>query len=266
MAEGDNTPSTEYSAARRNTNMADAKEFSKNYAISNQRYLDNIRLYGNLAGSTTYSHWNGSVIKTDQIIANLKQIAANDPAEYAKYEEVAKKNNLSVEGLVSYASVDLQKKDRDILSFGRWRATQPDVIDAYKSNQAGSGGGAFSNTNTSINLSNESQAGTILDANFDEQMGRTASASEIQDFQKVLNEQQRANPSTTTQQGFTSGRNTTSTSTSTAQFDPTRFAREYASQQDGADERYAGQTFMDILDLAISKPNAISEMLGSVNG
>jgi hypothetical protein len=162
--------------------------------------------------------------------------------------------------------VDNQKRDRDILSFGKWRAKQPAVVDAYKSNQAGSGGGPFSSTQTSINLSTESQAGNILDANFDEQLGRTSTDAEAQDFQKALNEQQRQNPSVSTQKGYSSGSNTTSTSTSSGQFDPTRFAREYASQQDGADERYAGQTFMDILDLAISKPNAISEMLGSVNG
>jgi hypothetical protein len=265
MAEGDNTPSTEYGGFRTNTNMDEATG-TRNYAAAKQRYLDNQRLYGNIPGSTTYSHWNGSVIKTDQIIANLKQMSANEPAEYAKYEKVAELNNLTVEGLVSYASVDNQKRDRDILSFGKWRAKQPAVVDAYKSNQAGSGGGPFSSTQTSINLSTESQAGNILDANFDEQLGRTSTDAEAQDFQKALNEQQRQNPSVSTQKGYSSGSNTTSTSTSSGQFDPTRFAREYASQQDGADERYAGQTFMDILDLAISKPNAISEMLGSVNG
>ena len=223
---------------------------------------------GALIGSGELSiRWQGQMLSEIEVQQELAIIEANDSERFYQLEQLAEDNGYSsINSAIMLAHSDNQKESRDSLKFLRDRSKNPAVIKEVADGKAGSGGGAFSNTSTSISLSDESQSGRILDANFDEQMGRTASASEIQDFQKVLNEQQRANPSTTTQQGFTSGRNTTSTSTSTTQFDPTRFAREYASQQDGADERYAGQTFMDILDLAISKPNAISEMLGSVNG
>lgn len=211
-------------------------------------------------------NWQGKQTPFSEVTERIIEIKANDPERFNALDKLAEMNGENdILSALKLAGSDLNKATKDSLLFLRERAKNPTIMEIVADSSNGSSG-PFSNTSTSISLSNESQAGTILDANFDEQMGRTASASEIQDFQKVLNEQQRANPSTTTQQGFTSGRNTTSTSTSTAQFDPTRFAREYASQQDGADERYAGQTFMDILDLAISKPNAISEMLGSVNG
>lgn len=128
---------------------------------------------------------------------------------------------------------------------------------------AGSGG-PYQTSATSVSLSSESQAAATLDQVYQQELGRTADDKEIAAFKKALNAAQMKAPSKTVTSGVTSGRNSTSQSTTTGGFDPTRFAREYAQSQEGFGERYAGITFMDALDKAITNPDSLDQMAGNL--
>lgn len=163
---------------------------------------------------------------------------------------------------VSAASMDPKKDTRSWEDYFRWRASDPDIQAWLKINGSGSGSGGVTNSRTvSTDESSRSEAGAILDANFQSQLGRTASKQEIIDFQQALNEQQRKNPSIS-QSTTSSGKGSSSTRTSTSGgFDYTRFARQYAQSQPDFQDRYAAITFMDILDSALSDPNSIDALV-----
>lgn len=126
---------------------------------------------------------------------------------------------------------------------------------------SGSADGPFRNEQTNVSLSSDSTAAGLLDQVYQQELGRMASEPEIRAFQTALNKMQSANPSTTVQTGNTANRNTTSTSTTTTGFDPARFATEWARSRPEYAEVTAATTFMDLLDRAISNPNAIDQMI-----
>jgi len=130
----------------------------------------------------------------------------------------------------------------------------------------GSGtGGPYTTSQTNVSLSSESQAAATLDQMYQQELGRTADDKEIAAFKKALNAAQMQSPSKSVTSGFRSGSGSSSSSTkTTGGFDPTRFAREYAQSQEGFGERYAGITFMDALDKAISSPNTLDQMAGNL--
>ena len=130
----------------------------------------------------------------------------------------------------------------------------------------GSGsGGPYTTRTSNVSLSSESAAGATLEPAYQSELGRGATDAEIKKFQKQLNAQQMAAPSESVTHGTSAGRSSTSQSTTTTGFDPTRFARQYAQSQEGYAERYAGLTFMDILDKTISDPNALDQIIAGGN-
>ena len=129
---------------------------------------------------------------------------------------------------------------------------------------SGSKNGPYATTSTSVALSSESQAAATLDQMYQQELGRTADDKEIAAFKKALNAAQMKAPSKTVTKGVTAGRNSTTQSVTDGGFDPTRFARQYAQSQEGFGERYAGITFMDALDKAISSPDSLDQMAGNL--
>ena len=128
-----------------------------------------------------------------------------------------------------------------------------------------SAGGPYSSKSTSIDLSSPTEAATIIDQAFLSELGRTASDKEVAAFQKALNLAQKGSPTITTESGNRAAGGTTSTSTSTGKFDPTRFAMRYAQSQEGASEYYAGTTFMNVINKLISQPDLYDKSAGEVS-
>ena len=160
-------------------------------------------------------------------------------------------------------TMDDRKSERSWEQYLADRAADPRIQQFLaETGRGGGGGGGVSNSvNTSISESSRSQAGAILDQNFQSELGRTASKQEIIDFQDALNEQQRNNPTVTTSRSVSGGGSSTSTTQSKGGFDYTRFARQYAQRQPEFKDRYAAVTFMSLLDSAISNPNALDELV-----
>lgn len=128
----------------------------------------------------------------------------------------------------------------------------------------GAGSGPYTTKTSNVSLSSESSAAATLDQMYQQELGRTATDKEIAAFKKALNAQQMSSPSTSVTNGVSAGRSSTSKSVTTTGFDPTRFARQYAQSQEGFGERYAGITFMDALDKAISSPDSLDQMAGNL--
>jgi hypothetical protein len=202
-----------------------------------------------------------------QSIDELKDLPAQlyangDIAGYKGLMELVKNSGFtSWSQALQSAAMDTEKSNRSWEEYLRWHASLPGVQEFVKTQGSG---GPTSYTNTSVNKSSLTEAGRIADENFKSELGRGASADEVAAFQKALNEQQAANP-TVQQQYNSGGKNQSIRSTTSGGFDYTRFAREYAQSQEGYAERYAGQTFMKILDTAIGNPNALDRMV-SGNG
>jgi len=221
------------------------------------------------SGSVFVNNGGVGLQSIESVMIELQSIAANDPAQYGRLEQQAENAGFAnLSSAVGAASLDLSKDSRTFQEF--WAATakipyvQKQVAEARSK---GGSGGAFNSVNSSASLSSASQAGAIADPNFQAQLGRTASNAEAKDFQTALNEQQRNNPTVTTTSGYSSGSgSSTSNSISKGTFDPTRFAREYAQSQEGFSERFAGLTFMNILDKAIAEPNAIDDLIRGTDG
>jgi len=126
-------------------------------------------------------------------------------------------------------------------------------------------GGPYTTRSSNVSLSSESSAGATLEPVYQSELGRGATDAEVKKFQKALNAQQMAAPSQTVTRGNSSGKSSTSQTTTTTGFDPTKFAMKYAQSQEGYAERYAGLTFMNILDKTIADPNALDQIIAGGN-
>jgi hypothetical protein len=220
---------------------------------------------GGATSGLTLNTGDGNIKTLEAVIKEIDIIAANNPREYANVEKLAEAAGFtSIDAALKFASLDESKDSQSWDQYLAKRAKNPYVQKMVS--ESGSGGYS-SSTNTSVRLSSASEAGTLADRNFESLLGRTATNDEARAFQKALNEQEKKNPSVTKTSGYSSGSgSSTSTSTTQAGFDPTRFGREYAMSQEGYAERFAGMTFMNILDKAIAEPNAIDDLIASGNG
>lgn len=224
---------------------------------------------GGAASGLTLNVGGGSIQTLEAVIKEIDILAANNPGQYAAVEKLVESAGFtSVDAALKFASLDASKDTQSWDQYLLKRSKNPYVRKMVgESGSGGGGGGAYSTTNTSTRLSSASEAGVVADRNFESLLGRTATNAESQDFQKALNEQEKKNPSVTNTSGYSSGSGSGySNSTSTGGFDPTRFGREYAMSQEGYAERFAGMTFMNILDKAIAEPNAIDDLIASGNG
>ena len=224
---------------------------------------------GASAGATTVSviGENGvEQVPIDLILAEINNTRANNPNLYNQLEKLVDANNFSsFQEALEIAAFDTSSGERSWEQFLGVRAQNP-VISADYAKRIGSGGGGSggptSSTNTQRTLSSVSQAGSVMDASFRNELGRTGTKDEAVAFQKALNEQQQKNATVSRTTGYSDGKgSSTSNTTTTGTFDPTRFAQEYARSQEGYAERFAGQSFMKILDDAISDPNIIERIV-----
>jgi len=96
------------------------------------------------------------------------------------------------------------------------------------------GGGGVSST---IRLTSPSEARVILNQAMTVYMGRQATAQEINDFVKALNNQETVNPTVVSIDG--------TTQTQSGGFDPTGFAEDFARGTEGSADYQAATTFLD---------------------
>lgn len=223
---------------------------------------------GAAAGAATVSviGENGlQQVPVDVILAEINNTRANNPDLYDRLEKLVDANGFSnFQDALEIAAFDTSSGERSWEQFLGVRAQNPILAADYAKRQgSGGGGGPTSSTNTQRTLSSASQAGSIMDATFRSELGRTGTKDEALAFQKALNEQQRQNPTVSRTNGYSNGKgSSTSSTTTTGTFDPTRFAQEYARSQEGYAERFAGINFMKILDDAISNPNIVEQIVG----
>lgn len=204
-------------------------------------------------------------VSIDVILAEINNTRANNPNLYNRLAKLVEANGFTnFEDALEIAAFDTSSGQRSWEQFLGFRAENPVIKAEYLENQKRSGGGgAFSQTNTQKNLSSVSQAGAAMDNSFRAELGRTGTKDEAVAYQKALNEQQSKNPTVSRTSGYSDGSgNSQSNTTTTGTFDPTRFAQEYARSQEGYAERFAGVSFMKILDEAISNPNIIDRIVG----
>jgi hypothetical protein len=201
------------------------------------------------------------IVSIDKVMMIETDLYNNDPAKWEELSKLYKAAGYtSWKDAVEGASYDANKGSRSFMQFLQDRANDP-IVQRLVGASGGGGGGPFYSRDTSVNLSSASEAARIADQTFTSEMGRTASNQEAAAFQKALNAQERANPQVSTQSGTQTKGSRVSRSSQSGGFDPTRFAREYAQSQEGYAEQFAGVTFMDVIDKAISDPNALDQII-----
>ena len=211
-------------------------------------------------GSGTYRTESPEMIPITTLAEYEADLFNNNPTEWVQLEKLYKSAGYSSwKEALDGAAMDNDKYNRSWQEFLEARAANPIIQKLVAA--GGSGGGPFYSRDTSVNLSSLSEAAQIADQTFGQELGRTASTQEAADFQKALNAQQRANPQVSIQSGTQTKGSRVSKSSQTGGFDATRFAREYAQSQEGYGERFAGITFMDVIDKAISDPNALDQII-----
>lgn len=243
-----------------------------NFATQSSINTDSSGLFkpsGGAADSAVVSVYTDSGLQqmpVSEVLLNINKARANNPNLYAQLEKLVDRNGFSsFQDALEIAAFDANSGGRSWEDFLTARADNPVIKNEFLKNQRGSGGGggAFSSTNTQRTLSSVSQAGAAMDNSFRAELGRTGTKDEAVAFQKALNEQQSKNPTVSRTSGYSDGSgSSTSSTTTTGTFDPTRFAQEYARSQEGYAERFAGISFMKILDDAISNPNIIERIVG----
>lgn len=169
----------------------------------------------------------------------------------------------SWEDALAGAANDPMRAQRGYMDFLRERAEQAKALglDLDGSGGGGGGDGPFSYTTTTATVFDESNAAALADQVWQQELGRMATDDEIRAFQKALNVYQRSQPATSSVTGVQSGNNRTQNQVNETGFDPTRFATEYARSRPDYAEHYAGVQFMDLLDKAISEPNALDDLI-----
>jgi hypothetical protein len=115
------------------------------------------------------------------------------------------------------------------------------------------GGGGGPTTTVSYDLSSESESYRTANPYFSQGLGRNMSAKENREFQKVLNQFQKENPTITT-----SGRGY---SNSKGGFDPTQLAMGYVKGQENYAETQVATSFMSVLDSVLKNPQSLGQTL-----
>jgi hypothetical protein len=213
-------------------------------------------------GSGTYRVEAPKMIDAATLETYEADLFNNNPAQWESLYKLYKSAGYSSwkEAVVG-ASMDNDKYNRSWEDFLKARAANPVIQKLVAASGSGGSGGPFYSRDTSVNLSSLSEAAQIADQTFTQELGRTASDQEAAAFQKALNKQQQMNPQVSIQSGTQTKGSRVSQSKQTGGFDATRFAREYAQSQEGYGERFAGITFMDVIDKAISDPNALDQII-----
>ena len=145
----------------------------------------------------------------------------------------------------------------DILE--RWqKGGLPENIRKYINGGGSGSGGAFSNVNRVISLTDEGTARQVLNRALTQYLGREASDMENKMFLKALNVQEKQNPTTTTTKGYTDGsRNTTQSQTVEGGFSRDDFATRFARSQEGYAEYQAATTYLDAFINALESDSRV---------
>jgi hypothetical protein len=106
----------------------------------------------------------------------------------------------------------------------------------------GGGGGGGPSTSTQVQLTNESDAAVLVDQALNTYLGRQANDQEREQFWKLLNKRQAANPTVTRNSG---GKN--NSSVTTGGLNAQQAAREFALSRDDAAEYMANTQYTDWL-------------------
>jgi hypothetical protein len=198
----------------------------------------------------------------DSVLMIEADLFNNDPARWQQLHKLYTSAGYSTwKEAVEGASMDANKDSRSFMQFLEDRAKNPIIQKLVAASGSGGSGGPFYSRDTSVNLSSLSEAAQVADQTFTQELGRTASDQEAAAFQKALNKQQQMNPQVSIQSGTQTKGSRVSQSKQTGGFDATRFAREYAQSQEGYGEHFAGVTFMDVIDKAISDPNTLDQII-----
>lgn len=235
---------------------------------------------GATVGTGQYQPWtgyNGSTLVTEQrpVYSNVQALLGLPQQLFSSgdFQSLQVLNKLVKDGgfssweeAINTAALDPEKGSRS------WRDYLTQHAEKYQAfmkangtvdgSGSGSGDGPYSYSDTNTKVDTQSSAAAIIDQTFQSELGRMATEDEINAFTKALNKVQAANPSSTVTSGTQSGNNRTSQTTTTAAFDPTRFAQEWAQSRPEYAETQAATTFMDLLDKAIASPNALDQMIG----
>lgn len=145
----------------------------------------------------------------------------------------------------------------DILE--RWKkGGLPENIRKYINGGGSGSGGAFSNVNRVVSLTDEGTARQVLNRALTGYLGREATDMENKMFLKALNVQEKANPTTTTTKGYTDGsRNTTQNQTVEGGFSRDDFAERFARSQEGYAEYQAATTYLDAFINALESDSRV---------
>jgi len=129
---------------------------------------------------------------------------------------------------------------------------------------SGAAYGPYRYESTDVSLSSASQAQSILDAAFQQNLGRVATEEEASIFQQALNMMEEMSPSKSVIEGVSGQRSDSRTQTTTTGFDPRSFAREYTMSMPEYANTFAATTFMDALDSFLKEPNALDDRRESI--
>jgi len=168
-----------------------------------------------------------------EIKQKLLEMKATDPKQYKDFLDLMDKSGYDdVDEMLQGAALAKQ----DVNEFLTSRADM---------GLFGSGSGGPTTTVTT-NESNRGQAFTTVNPQFEAGLGRQVNPDEVADFQKTLNQFERANPYVTT-----SGRGFSKT---TGGFNPAELARSYVQGQEDYAESQVASNFLGVLDGILADP------------
>ena len=168
--------------------------------------------------------------------------AEGDPEKYEQVFQAAVAQAAYIQKASTPGSIGSKTTVEDILN--GW--IKNGLPDSLKGGGGGGGGSrAFTDIDTSIDLTNEGEARRILDNALAGALGRDPTSAENRAFRKALNMYEKENPTVTTSKGVASAGGTTSTTTSEGGFDSADFADRYAKSQEGYAEYQTATTYLD---------------------
>lgn len=124
----------------------------------------------------------------------------------------------------------------------------------YPNKPSGGGGGPFSTTSRSVQLTDGGSARQILNGALTRFLGREATDIEQRAFLKSLNVNETNNPTVSVTKGSRSGQNTTSSTNTTGGFNRDDFADRFAKSQEGYAEYQTATTYLDAFIESLQDP------------